>query len=396
MMKRHCGRRVWKFWVLVGIVALAAPGVPLLAAETFGYTSRKPQLWETERPVLEDEPGTNMYWHDPHLASWEACRIWPPATNGCPPSWYVRAEMLALYRDVNNEVDFASLGAGGPVALSTSDFRADFGAGVRAVVGKTLGDWYRLEVSYFGSYSWDDVAVVRNLDANDQNGTGNLYSPFSAFGASGGALGLDYNDFAAIEFSSRLDNTELNLRRRMLMRPGSYEASFLMGGRYLNIRDEFGYLTESSTLGPGLSTNQMAMETENSMLGVQAGLLGQFLFQPKCWIDFEMKGGIFTNRVSLDRTYTVSDAGGPAAEYFGSDERDRTSFVGDLSLQFNYQFARDWTFSAGYNALWITGIAIGAENFAASVPTLTSGPTIVEHSGEVVYHGPNIGLVFTH
>ena len=84
-MNRHSGRLVWGFLVAV---MLSGEVVPLLAAETFGYASRKPQLWETERPVLEEEPGTNLYWHDPHLASWEACRIWPPATNGCPPSWY--------------------------------------------------------------------------------------------------------------------------------------------------------------------------------------------------------------------------------------------------------------------------------------------------------------------
>ena len=87
-MNRHSGRLVWGFLVAVMLGSAAVAQ----AAETFGYASRKPQLWETERPVLENEPGTNLYWHDPHLASWEACRIWPPATNGCPPSWYGKAE----------------------------------------------------------------------------------------------------------------------------------------------------------------------------------------------------------------------------------------------------------------------------------------------------------------
>jgi hypothetical protein len=393
MMNRHCGRQVWGFLVIASVVTLVAPTVRLLAAETFGYTSRKPQLWETERPVLEEEPGTNLYWHDPHLASWEACRIWPPATNGCMPAWYARAEMLALFRDVNAEFDFATLGPSGPAALSTSDFRADFSPGIRAVVGKTLGNWYRLEVSYFGSYSWDDVTAIRNLDTNDQGGTGDLYSPFSAFGDPDGAVGFDYNNFASIRFSSELNNGELNLRRRVLMRPGCYEASFLVGGRYLQIDEEFEYLTQSSTPGPGVSTNRMNVDTENRMTGVQVGMLSQFLVQPKCWIDFEMKGGIFTNRTSLDRTYSIPAAGGPGSL---SDERDRTSFVGDLSLQFNYQFTPAWTFYAGYNSLWVTGIAIAAQNFEASVPTLTLGPTIVNHSADAVYHGPNIGLVFTH
>ena len=78
------------------------------------------------------------------------------------------------------------------------------------------------------------------------------------------------------------------------------------------------------------------------------------------------------------------------------DEIDRTSFAGELSLQFNYQFAPSWTFFAGYNALWVTGLAIAAENYDNSIPVLTSGAASIDHSGEVVYHGPNIGLVFTH
>jgi hypothetical protein len=392
MMNRHSGLLIWGFVVAV---MLSGEVVPIFAAETFGYTSRKPQLWETERPVLEEEPGTNLYWHDPHLASWEACRIWPPATNGCPPSWYARAEMMTLYRDTN-EIPFATLGPKGPVVLGTGDFQSDFGAGVRALAGKTLGDWYRLEISYFGSYSWNDSAAVRNLDDNDQEGTGNLYSPFSSFGNPDGVVGLDFNNFASIRFSSTLNNGELNLRRRVLMRPGSYEASFLVGGRYLDIGERFEYLTQSNTPGPATTTNQVSIGTDNSLIGLQIGLLSQFLVQPKCWIDFEMKGGIFANRASLDRTYAVSAAGGPAAVFAGTNERDRTSFVGDLSLQFNYQFATAWTFYGGYNAMWVTGIAIGAENFSRDINMLTLGPTLVNHSGDTVYHGPNIGLVFTY
>ena len=126
-------------------------------------------------------------------------------------------------------------------------------------------------------------------------------------------------------------------------------------------------------------------------------MLSQFLMQPKCWIDFEMKGGIFTNRATLERTYTVtSSTGAILASAASLDEIDRTSFAGELSLQFNYQFAPSWTFFAGYNALWVTGLAIAAENYDNSIPVLTSGVAAIDHSGEVVYHGPNIGLVFTH
>lgn len=365
-MNRCSNRPGWGLMVAWGLLLALTPCVPAVGAETFGYTSRRPQLWETERPVLETEPGTNLYWHDPHLASWETCRIWPPATNGCMPTWYAKAELLALYRDVDNDVTVNPIGPLADVDLSTADFRTDFSPGVRATIGRTLGTWYRIEGSYFGSYSWDDTA-------------------------------FDVVDGASIDFESTLHSGELNLRRRVLMRPGQYEASFLVGGRYLDIDETFGYEADFVAPLQGLGGNSQIVQTDNSMYGVQVGMLSQFLMQPKCWIDFDMKGGIFTNRATLERTYTVTaDTGAILGSATSLDEIDRTSFAGELSLQFNYQFAPSWTFFAGYNALWVTGLAIAAENYDNSIPVLTSGAASIDHSGEVVYHGPNIGLVFTH
>ena len=157
--------------VLVALI-LSGIGSPAAAAETFGYTSRKPQLWETGRPLPEQEPGTNLYWHDPFLGHREMCGLFAPASSGCPPSWYSRLELLALWREPKDSIPLATVGPLGPVALSTSDFRSEFDASLRALIGKTLGSWYRLEVSYFGTYSWDDRAAVRNLDDNDAGDIG--------------------------------------------------------------------------------------------------------------------------------------------------------------------------------------------------------------------------------
>jgi hypothetical protein len=163
----------------------------------------------------------------------------------------------------------------------------------------------------------------------------------------------------------------------------------------MEIGEQFGYLSESIVPGPGLSSNEVSIRTNNEMIGFQIGLLSQFLVQPKHWVDFEMKGGIFQNRVSLDRTYTFTDETGAATAYQGADELDRTSFVGELSLQWNYQFAPSWTLYLGYNAMWVTGLALGADNFENDVNVLTLGPTLMRHSGEMVYHGPNFGVVFS-
>ena len=48
-------------------------------------------------------------------------------------------------------------------------------AGMRALVGVSLSDWYRLEFSYLGLHSWGDSAAVRY---NADDGTGNPYRDF--------------------------------------------------------------------------------------------------------------------------------------------------------------------------------------------------------------------------
>ena len=305
----------------------------------------------TERPVLESECGWSLYWHDPCDCLDEPCLL-----PSCPlfgaPNWYAMGELLPLFRDQLNGPSFQFDGTTGDSVLRESQFRSDFAAGARVMLGHSLGDWYRLEASYFGSYHWDD-----RLATSDP--TDNLLSPFTDFGDPPVA-GLDSNNFASVSFSSELDNVELNLRRRLRLpanrqylrespyhRPGSAmflnkraESSVLLGVRYLRVEEDFGYRTESIA-----ATNLVDTATDNQMIGAQVGWLSQFLYRERGWFDVEIKGGIFQNRVSLD--VNSSSTGGALPTFTSSDQQDRTAWVGELSLIYNHQFApsftcRDW------------------------------------------------------
>ncbi len=391
--------RFFFFCVLVGALLLSCPFISQrAAAQDDTWREAYPAWYEAEPPHSEEATGTNTYWHDPNLP-WRnkgACYAFAPAEAGCPPLWMVQAEGLFLFRDPADSRPMAALGPSGPTVLGTNDFDSEFEGGIRATIGRALGDWYRLEATFMGGYSWNDTVAIRNLDPNGSGGNGNLFSPFTDFGNPAGVNGLDFNDFVSIRFGSQLSSVELNVRRRLLSRPGRWESSFLVGIRYVNLQESFGYRTTSTTPGPGTAGVDYTTQTDNEMVGAQLGFTTQFLVRPRLWIDFDMKGAILANGASMSYTLTQVDALGATSNFAGSDNRDRTTFLGELSLDMHYQFAPRWTFLVGYNAYWLTGVALAEDNFNTDINLLQLGPAQVAHKGEIVYHGPHIGLTWTY
>lgn len=345
--------------------------------------------------ACEQEPGWNLYWHNPCGDVSDPCRYWDLHPQAGRPDWYAITELVPLTRDAN-ELNFQSIGPTRNFVLGTSLFEPEFDAGARATLGRTLGDCYRVEASYLGSYSWSDSAAVRNLDANALGGAGNLFSPFSNFGNPAAIPGVDFNNFASIRFSSNLNSAELNIRRRLDLPPHRYargEVSFLVGARYMKIDEQFDYLSVTGVPAGG-STNQITVNTDNDMIGIQSGVLAQILVHRRGWLDLEGKGAIMNNSAGQDTTFATTDPNGGVVTSFGAADKDRTAFLADLSATFNYQFAPAWTFRIGYNAMWLSGLALAHENVIQDINILRLGPSQLNHQGEVAYHGPSIGLVW--
>jgi hypothetical protein len=305
-----------------------------------------------------------------------------------PVNWYAMGELMPLRRDSGRWFEFASRGAApAPIILRSGDrdFEDDFDAGARVVVGRALGDWYRLEAVWIGSYQWDDTAAVRDP-------AGNIYTPFSNFGR-GPTAGVDPAEFASISFSSQLHNVELNLRRAIAVPPSYVEASFLVGARYMRLEEDFRLVTSNSMPGPATIVNDVAVAADNDLLGVQIGLLTQFRVHPRGWVDFDAKAALFANDASQQTVYQNTNNNGIETTSLGAADDETTAYLGDLSLTFNYQCSRALTFRVGYNAWFLAGVALGPDNFERDINLLRLGPRSVDHRGRIVYHGPSIGLV---
>jgi hypothetical protein len=381
----------------------------------------------SQNPRLEELGGWSLFWHDPCSTPTFCLDGRRYCHTAEAPRVYATVDFLPLFRDESGSTVYQALafreveeirdGDGNvtdtiityrrEAALTSGDLDGGFEPGMRALIGVSLGDWYRLECSYFGSYSWSDSATVR-YDASD--GTGSLLSPFSNFGDPEGVLnldpvpdgtfqaveGLDFNNRASVNWTSKLDNYELNVRRRVDMPPSRYvaaEMSVLVGLRYMKLRETLDYATESPLPVPG-SLNTQEVRTDNDLFGPQIGALAQFLVHDRAWIDLGIKGAILFDQAESSVAANVNPGGVATAAMFSGAE-DATAFLGDLSLKFNYQFTPSGTIHVGYNAIWLTGVALATENFVSDINTLVNnGPGTVDHDGRVVFHGPTIGLTW--
>jgi hypothetical protein len=316
------------------------------------------------------------------------------------PTWYILADLVPLLRDQGTDVPFQTLGRGGDVVLDTDDCSNDFDAGARVGLGYTLGPWYRLEAAYMGSYEWNERSTVRDFGLNGRLQRGRLFSPFSNFGDPFGLVGLDLNQLASIEMHSTLNSVELNVRRRWNLRRQRYHyaaTSFLLGLRYLSVNEQLRYLTESAVPAGTGAINDIHVWTDNDLFGIQLGWLSQFLVHSRGWLDFEIKGGIYDNRGSLRTLYEPADGDGGGLGVFGySDGRNRTTFMGELSLTYSHQITSAVTIRTGYNALWLSGMALASQNLPTDINLLTLGPAQLKQCGDIVYHGPHLGFVFAY
>lgn len=313
------------------------------------------------------------------------CACDMPASVACPgdwvahrPStWYATAEFAPLTIDHLDGFDLVTTGVDGPVALRTDDLRPEFDAGGKFTVGRRIFDCYRIEGTFMGDYAWQDSVLVTSADTD-------LATFLTDFTAADGAS-------AALSFESSFVSAEGNVRYWADMPPGPFDVSYLVGARYMRINDSYNFVTDAPA--PVDIQGDALVATENEMIGVQIGIQGAWLLSTRWWFDFDLKGGMYNNRINLATSFIETD-GGIDTETGAAISRDRTAWVGDLSMTANWQMTPSWTFRIGYQALFINGLALGSDNLVGNADLFGVNDARLDDSGELAFHGPTIGLTW--
>ena len=268
--------------------------------------------------------------------------------------------------------------------LSTSDLNSNFNPGLQATVGMRLCGGRAVEFDYFGLYGGNASAVAVSPDPNaflifPDNLAGNVFVDM---------------DRAQVDYSSALNSFAVNLPCCCGccdecccgdVRCRSFE--WFAGFRYLNLNQRLN-ISAQRTVAGAVEEGTYNIRTTNNLYGAQ---LGARLRRTSGRLGWEAGGfaGIFGNDAS--QTQSVTDFPNFPLRPTVSSSGGRVSFVGGANLSALYSLTNVWNLRAGYNVLWIEGVALAPDQLDFNFATAPSGNQL--HSGGGMFlHGVNVGL----
>lgn len=294
----------------------------------------------------------------------------------CGPTCYAGIEMLFYQRNEPRRIRLAEDGDGGgprgqrPTLLTTDDFDYDNADGIRATIG-TADECRRLEVSYLGIFDWEDERHLLSTS-----------NPFDLDLPFDGQVDSNFDGVERIHarYEADLHSVEINCIGNdpcRLLQP-------LAGVRYLNYNENFNLLAVE---GDG-RMGRYDIETDNDLIGLQAGVLAERCLGSVWRWNFVGKVGGYWNFAHQDTRLTADD-GAVVYRNYGNGEEE-FAFVGELGLNLIARVTCRCEVMAGYNLLWIDGLALAPEQL--DFRNAAGAGSGLDHDGDVFFHGWSIGL----
>ena len=134
-------------------------------------------------------------------------------------------------------------------------------------------------------------------------------------------------------------------------------------------------------------TGSYNIRTANHLYGAQ---LGARLRRTRGQFGWEAGGaaGVYVN--DAQQSQSVIDF--PAVPLRNaSNSSSSAAFVGDLNLTGLYRLTNVWNLRAGYNVLWIQGVALAPDQIDSDFGAALGGSHL-DNSGGMLLHGVNVGI----
>lgn len=288
-----------------------------------------------------------------------------PTCEGCP-GLVGSVAWVYMWRDKPDNTDLL-FGRNRSVLLNGRDFNPEPTPGIDASV-----IYYRTcETGFEGRYLWLD----------DQSDEVTVDIPFASSRTNGiprglGALLIDYT------YQSKLQTAELNLRRKH----GNFDLIF--GFRYVDFRETLlgSYQLSNLSFGEGWGTY-------NNLYGFQTGVDALFWESAggKVRLNGFGKAGIYYNKMETHLEMNVFQAVGIPLVL--SSSTSKGAFLGELGVNAAYQINSHLALRAGYEILWLSGVATAGRQASGTFGNGLQGMNLdVNGNSSVLYHGANAGL----
>jgi hypothetical protein len=260
--------------------------------------------------------------------------------------------------------------------LTTDDLDFDWSGGVRAGYGERICGCLSWEIGYLGVFDQSASQVVELEDS--------LTLPDD--------FGLQVNNFFAadevtVRYESDLHSAEVNLVCCCCQCDGCGRCSsleWLTGFRYISFDEEFSLRAFDSDEG----TTTYAVRTRNDLYGAQLGARARQCVGRWSW-ETTGKAGIYGNDMGQLQSSIIDF---PDVEYRpaqGSRGGD-VAFVSDFNISGIYRLNQCWGLRAGYNLIWIEGVALAPDQI--DFTNVTGSGTRLVDGGGLLLHGANVGL----
>ena len=305
------------------------------------------------------------------------------------PQWTATAEFIILdrigsaaYPLVSTVPASQSPRDPGTEVLNARDLHQGFSGGPRLDLIHHGDQDADLEVVYFQIDGWDGY-----------RGIGPTPDDWLVMKAPGGFLQAQDDKVTqkmAWGYASRLDNAEVNVRGNL-----SGRVTVLAGFRWVNLSEDLvGILTPPTEYGKGSFWDA---QTKNNLYGFQIGMDAKLLERNRFSVGSVLKAGIFDNHVEEATSVRMA-----RIQYGESTSTDHVAFVGEIGVQCKYQVTQRISLKAGYEVIWLQGVALAPGQIAetschySAIPQETYVEALgINCSSGVFYHGATAGLEYS-
>ncbi len=131
--------------------------------------------------------------------------------------------------------------------------------------------------------------------------------------------------------------------------------------------------------------------TANNLYGVQLGVDGKILEFGRFSLNGRMTMGLFDNNAEQSTGVSIAKVVDPTTAMANG-----AAFVSEASLQLNYRVMKGLSLKAGYEVLWLVGVALAPgqieETYAARSGVRALG---VNRGSNLLFHGATFGLEYS-